>query len=209
MVPNALLLLASQILSRSHEATVPWAAMHCVNPKKSFVDYLSLSFITLWVIFAFINRIINISGKERKLSNRSWMFEKVVDYYKLQPKDASQGWPNNLQILNEKIKNEKKNSKIARKVMVIDFFLTDIMSSLAWEINWLCFSFAYGLSGTIITWISCSQPTDEFGYCWGSVMQMGLGQMIPLILLILPVFAILESFSKCDVKFCQLSYSFT
>jgi hypothetical protein len=203
MLPNAGLLLASQIQSSGLSWVAPWTAMHCVDRNTSAADGLAVSFITVWLVFAFVNRIINICGEGQKISERSWVFEKLVHHLKLQPKE---GWPTNLKVFTKAVKHPIKDKKHTRgrkyeqilfiNIRLLIFFLTDIMNSLAWEIMWLSFAFIYGLTGTIVAWSNCYQPTN-LGSCWGNVLQMGLGQMVPLVLLILPAFAFLESFSKC------------
>jgi hypothetical protein len=200
MVPNAGLLLASQIQSSSLPSVAPWAAIHCVDTNQSTVDLLSVSFITVWLIFAFLNRIINICSEGQKYPDRSWIFEKLVHRLGLKPKERDDGQPTNIKISTKATKNSTREGEwfvqgLVINLRLVSFFLKDIMNSLAWEIMWISFSFTYGLSATIIAWNSCDQPTDQ-GSCWENVLQMGLGQMVPLLLLILPAFAFLESFSE-------------
>jgi hypothetical protein len=198
MVPNAGLLLASQIQSNALPSVAPWAAIHCVDTNQSIVDIVGVSFITIWLIFAFLNRIINICSEGQKFPERSWIFEKLVHRLKPQPKERAEGRPTNIKILTKATKKPTREEELVEGLFItlrlVFFFLNDIMNSLAWEIMWISFAFMYGLSATILAWNSCDQPTDQ-GSCWGNVLQMGLGQMVPLLLLILPAFAFLESFS--------------
>lgn len=197
MVPNAALLLVSQIQSQVLSQAAPWSAKHCVGANAKPSNTLGVCFISVWLIFAFFNRISNICGEEQERPERSWIFEELVRRFSLQPQNPVEGWPSNLTDFTQRMKkftNESFQHHAGSFFTFLIFFEADLKNSLAWEIMWLWFAFAYGLMETIRAWMSCTQP--EHGSCWGDVLQMGLGQMMPLVLLILPAFAILESFSK-------------
>jgi len=211
MVPNAGLLLASQIQSSVVFSAAPWAAMYCVDTNTRTVDILGVSFIAVWLVFAFFNRIVNVCGEEQKIPERSWIFERLVHHLKLQPKDRAGGWRTNLEVLTEATKKLTRRGVADRllfDIHILIFLIKDMVNSLAWEIMWLSFAYVYGLTRTITIWTGCGQPTD-LGSCWGNVLQMGLGQIVPLVLLILPAFAFLESFSEFQCASIQTNcYSY-
>ena len=200
MAANAALLLASQIQSNGLHGFPSWAAMHCIKPTRTPFDYLSISFVTIWLVFAFVNRIINVCSQPESLSERSWLFKLAVRCFKLKPQDESKGWPTHSQYYDQFTSGFREPyttfQEIRLCIYLVLFFLVDVMDSLFWEILWLCFSLVYGLTGIALAWQHCSQPTKELGKCWNSVREMGLGQMLPLILLILPVFTFLETHCK-------------
>ncbi|KAE8449038.1 hypothetical protein EG329_008626 [Mollisiaceae sp. DMI_Dod_QoI] len=153
--------------------------MHCIKTNQSAYDVISISFISAWLVFAFLNRIVNICYKQ-SISERSWLFEYVVLHFKLEPEGESQKWHTDRERLDERLAKlpERRTAvqDLVYCVALLLFFLEDIMGTL--------------------TWTNCSQPTDNSDSCWPKVLEMGLGQIIPLILLTLPAFAFLESFAE-------------
>jgi hypothetical protein len=57
-----------------------------------------------------------------------------------------------------------------------------------WELIWLFFGLIYGISQLVVAWIQAENQSR------GSLFVMGFGQMVPIILLVLPVLAGLEVF---------------
>ena len=198
MIPNAGLLLASQILSNGTHDFPPWASMHCIKLKRSPFDIISTCFITVWVVFAFTNRIINVCSLQKSYSKRSWLFEVIAKRLGLKPEDQSKGWSTHSQRFERFVSRFPERRTTSQEfllcITLVLFFLVDVMDSLFWEILWLCFSLVYGLTGVALTWGHCSQK--DLGTCWPGILQMGLGQIIPLVLLILPAFTFLESFGE-------------
>jgi hypothetical protein len=199
MLPNAALLLASQIQSNGLVGFPSWMAFHCVKVNQSAYDAIAISFIAVWLVFAFFNRIVNICYSQDR-PERSWLFEFLVKRFKLKPDGARAEWPTAQERFDERFVKLPERRTTAQELSLsgalLLFFLEDIMGSLFWEILWLIFSLAYGITGIFMVWGTCSQPGDEAGSCWPDILEMGLGQMMPLILLILPVFAYIESYSK-------------
>jgi hypothetical protein len=199
MLPIAGLLLASTIQSSGISVFyAPWHAVHCVVGQSAFVDMFSVSFITVWLVSAFTNRIMNVYLNEQEQHSRSWLFGKIMD--RIDPLPPGQSRPSNLDILRAYhiIQQPQKGFGATLKTnrVLFEFALREFNSSFAWEIVWLIFSFLYGLTNTIVAWKFCSEPDNEPGSCWSSILQMGFGQMVPLVLLLLPFLALLESFGK-------------
>jgi hypothetical protein len=184
MIPNAAILLANQIQSNGLSGFPSWVAVHCIESKRSPFDIISISFVAVWLFFAFTNRIINVCSYKQLSSDRSWLFELIVYYFELKPEDEGKGWTTHSQWLDQCIRKYPEPRTQSQELLVcialVLFFLLDIMDSLFWEILWLCFSLVYGITGITLTWGHCSQPNEALGSCWNRVLQMGLGQMIPL-----------------------------
>lgn len=200
MLAVAGLLLASQIQSNGSYSEDSWSALHCTTIDSVTVDTLSITFIAVWLVFAFTNRILSVCATEASAPVRSWFFEKVMDRLKPLPLGTSR--PTNLEILRTRkaiTEAEKPFGLIGAYMGLYGFVLREFMSSFAWEISWLIFSSAYGITSTIMSWDNCSQPGEEFESCWGKVLEMGFGQIVPLVLLLLPFFALVESFCKFDM----------
>jgi hypothetical protein len=201
MLPNAGLLLASQIQGNGLFEVPSWMAFHCVKANQSYYDAIAISFISVWLVFAFFNRIVNICYSQDR-PERSWLFEFFVKRFKLKPDGARIDWPTAQERFNERfIKLPERRTSVRALSLsgaLLLFFLEDIMGSFFWEILWVLFSLAYGLTGLFTIWGTCTQPghDDDYGSCWPDILEMGLGQMMPLLLLILPVFAYIESYSE-------------
>ncbi|KAF2691577.1 hypothetical protein K458DRAFT_398025 [Lentithecium fluviatile CBS 122367] len=192
MLAIAGLLLASQIQSSGKYQYAPWSAMHCVRDKSTPPDVLSLAFITIWLFFAFTNRIVDICTTGHISTSRSWPFEKIMS---LLSAEEGTGRTSEDILRNSKwVKSPQKTltARFGTTLVLLDFVWREFAGSFAWEIAWLIFAFAYGLVSTIVAWSSCAQLDNELGTCWGSVLEMGFGQMVPLILLLLPFFGLLE-----------------
>jgi hypothetical protein len=202
MLAIAGLLLASQAQSSGVEQYAPWAAMHCVDAKDQTVDALTTAFITIWLVFAFINRITRVSITEDVPRSRNWFIEKLIHHCDPLSTDAIKR--SNLDRLKASKAFKKPRNSLVSKLSyhgsLYEFVLREFVGSFAWEVAWLIFAFAYGLTSTIASWSFCQQPTDDgAGSCWSTVLEMGFGQMVPLVLLLLPFFALLESYGKIDV----------
>ena len=199
MLPIAGLLLASIIQSSGTYFYAPWDAIHCLNNNGQPIDIISVSFITVWLVTAFANRISNVCVADDKQRERSWLFQLILD--RIDPLPSGQTRLTNVEILEAKAKVIKQQPKKGFTLVIAELFqfaIVEFSYSFAWEISWLMFSFGYGLSSTIIAWSSCFQPDDALGSCWDSVVEMGFGQIVPIVLLVLPALAFLESMGKLD-----------
>ncbi|KAF2730917.1 hypothetical protein EJ04DRAFT_567287 [Polyplosphaeria fusca] len=178
MISNTALLLAGQIQSNGMLGFTSWTAVRCIKADQFTYDVMDLFYALTF-------------------AERTWFFEYVALLCNLEPAGGSEKWPTSLQRYNERI--ARCNGEFGVYLYASAHFCVwfeAMVGSLFWEILWLALPLAYGLTGIAVGWVNCSQPPGSSDTCWSKVLEMGLGQMIPLITLLLPLFSFLESFAE-------------
>jgi hypothetical protein len=198
MLAIAILLFVSQIRSSGiNKSEKSWYITSCVEGNYNVSSIVPASFVTVWLVFAFLNRILSIFHDIESSSSRNWF---VINLVKHIDPESDVATRTNLAMLKDHIVDLLEKEPPSRleqfrfHLHVAAFVLREFMGSFTWEIAWILFSTSYGLTSTIRSWNSCGQPDGEA--CWGSIRKMTIGQIIPLVLLLLPFLALAESFGR-------------
>lgn len=189
----ALLIAARTIrVTISNEAAKPTDAVFCVYGQarsSTVVDYFSLC----WLLYAFISRTgqvyVRKSGDEDDDSRHRFF-------------DGLKRWINpNTELTTPLRRSLARISKIKQRNLAwpkplrislnVQFGVLaykEFVASFAYEIVWTIFGFVYGATLSAEAWQFCQSLDADLGQenCLRPALQMGFGQIVPLVLLILP-----------------------
>lgn len=171
-------------------------AMYCAvsRPNLSDTAYLIpyLLPILIWLVAAYVNRLTPIYAEDRGDPSRSWLFHymmlKVDPHY--ESTEPVEGHVEAIRRI-KKIKNEQ--GVLLRALIWYELFrhaYLQLTGSFLWDLMWMSFALIYGISQLVVTWVQNSTQSD--GNNAHFLFDMGFGQIVSIILLLLPALAALE-----------------
>ncbi|KAF1999214.1 hypothetical protein P154DRAFT_577151 [Amniculicola lignicola CBS 123094] len=141
------------------------------DKRKGFLELMQMIFIIIYLIYAYFKRLMPLYLSPIPTGDRRRLAMAQKH------NQAVAGWRRTRSIPE----NTTRVSAYRMAVLVFIEFNASFISTIAS----ILFMGAYGLTRTILIWSSHSIE-----------LEMGLGQMVPLILLVLPVFALIETLSE-------------
>jgi hypothetical protein len=196
MLLIAVLLLAAEVISYLNifQPNLENVAMYCaLHPRK---DDALLGFLpnllpaATWLVAAYINRLGAVYVKTPSDSSRSWAY-----YYAIIKADPNFVPPTRVDPQAKAIDKIRlvreepgRSHWILNWMELIRFAHVQLIGSFLWELIWVFFGLIYGISQLVVAWIQVESQKKS------SLFVMGFGQMVPIILLVLPVLTALEVF---------------
>lgn len=194
MLLIAVLLLAAEVISYLSIAqpNLKNMAMYCsLRPRSSYLATILIYLLPIitWLVAAYVNRLAAVSVKTRADPLRSWVYHYAIlkadaNFVPPVPVDRRARAIDKIRAANDQPSRLKKS--ILNLFELVRFAYAELISSFLWELIWLLFGLVYAISQLGNTWRKFESPNKS------SLFVMGFGQMVPIILLVLPVLAALE-----------------
>lgn len=201
MLVVVVLLLAANSISvttdLSHSRNRPSDAIFCAYRKTKYkaVDLFGI----IWLIYAFTTRVIQVSIPEPSDTSRQRIFDRLRSRL------------DNMPTIRDRVSSriatlrQQEHLSVLAKLSLLwnafYFAYIELSSSFAWQVIWLTFSFGYGVRISADSWSFCysmaeflQDPSSDPARCLTPALQMGFGQIVPLVLLALPVLSFVGAF---------------
>ncbi|KAK1765410.1 hypothetical protein QBC33DRAFT_544239 [Phialemonium atrogriseum] len=201
MLVVVVLLLAANSISvttdLSHSRNRPSDAIFCAYRKTKYkgVDLFSI----IWLVYAFTTRVIQVSVPEPSDTSRQRIFDRFRNRLGNMPTIRDRV-SSRIAALRQQ-EHPSVSTKFHLAFSAIYFAHIELSSSFAWQVIWLTFSFGYGVRISTDSWSFCysmaeywQDPSSDPARCLTPALQMGFGQIVPLVLLALPVLSFVGAF---------------
>jgi len=187
------LLLTANIMSYTIDigsySLQPSDAMFCAFGKSKAgaqVDY----FTTVWLIYAFTTRSILVCRKGSHNHSRVMLLDLIKKWI-----DPGFTGSTAQERFLDRLSQLDAQKRVIRQLCILYLACLELTASFTYEIIWLIFSFSYGVRLSAITWQFCYKQEDEStASCLKPALEMGFGQIVPLVLLLLPLLSWADSF---------------
>ncbi|OCK73708.1 hypothetical protein K432DRAFT_410468 [Lepidopterella palustris CBS 459.81] len=199
MLLIAALLIAGNFMRTTTDISLAWQrpdlCLYCLFNNSSLRKKASVGvdiFSMIWLFSAYANRLVALYDSDVTTHSRSWIYRCFMRKGSRQRSD-----PYTRQNILDKIHAVCESHRAPRSKAFINaahllsLAYVEMKGSFWWEIVWLLFGAAYGLTTVFTVWFSRSQSGQLF--LGATATTMGFGQIVPLLLLILPIFAALEA----------------
>ena len=134
--------------------------------------------IPLFLLFAYGNSIVPLYSRHAKVGLLGWVAESLRGFWDLKPR------PSNISRLRTGLASGFRNRMSPRSCLYFSlFFFSEYLDSFLWQITWLFFGNVFG-----ITQIYCYRWANRPAV-HGDENSMGFGQIVPLLLIALPILA--------------------
>lgn len=196
MVVQGYLLIKSRV-DLMNPCLIPWRQMFCGRPTTLARGAFRVVLYTAWGSLSLLNGLANLCINSVDQASRGWLHSNLLQDREVSSRAAAQTSRGNSSNSSNSI--NAMRTVIARngdmESVIILFIAGEFHTSSLWDITWMLSTYAYGLRYVIGLWRDCAQPPAEEGpgKCWHSILNMGLAQIMALILLLLPVLGLMES----------------
>jgi hypothetical protein len=148
----------------------------------------NLSLIVVWLIFAYVNRIEALFDQGRGKGSESWAIKYFTKKFnpELLDEDDHQRAIKRISKLSELQHSPVERHFLTGLALTI-FANAQLRSSFLWEIIWIHFAFIYGITNLALIWM-----TPFFAASYSGITTIGFGQLISILLLILPFLNVAE-----------------
>ena len=191
------LLLAASVISTSTDVSFsvnqPSDAVFCAYRKQSKdmgIDVFSM----IWLIYAFITKTIQVFVSEPSAPGHNRIFDRLR--IRLDHKRTVRD-----RVLDKLEANSHQSKKLIFRANALYFAYIELSGSFSWQIIWLVYSFGYGVRISIDSWTLCysfnrfqENQGEDPATCLTPALSMGFGQIVPLVLLILPILSFVGAF---------------
>ncbi|KAI9877796.1 MAG: hypothetical protein M1830_002767 [Pleopsidium flavum] len=189
------MLLAAEVISELAMFNHPYLPVHCAltvkdsSPSSGFPGEKVLIWLLLYLIIGYGNRITSLYNEDSALTVFGWLLRKaqrkagVLEGMTYQER-ARRALDN-----IHGVRRRKIWQNFTDYVSISGFFFDQLLNSFLWQLMFATFGFIYGLLEVCVNrWVDFYY-TDNVG---AGADAMGFGQIMPLLLLLLPILAALE-----------------
>lgn len=197
MFAVVILLLAASVISTTTEVTFsvnqPSDAVFCAYRKQSKNAGIDL-FSMAWLIYAFITKKIQVFVSEPSEPGQNRIFDRLRR--RLNHNSTVRD-----RVLSKLAANAQRRERLIFRANAVYFAYMELSTSFLWQIIWLVYSFGYGVRISISSWTLCysfnrfhEDQGEAPATCLMPALNMGFGQIVPLVLLVLPIFSFVGAF---------------
>lgn len=214
MILVALLLIAAEVLASlwtpvglNFYCVIKGAAVKPTGLKATRSDDFSLvnlAFIAIWLVFAYTNRLSELY-QDRK--PHGWLYDPFVSRLREELGDRH--------LLQKAMEITGVNAapvtdSLKKPIRLLIFYAAayqQLATSFFWEIAWLMFSMSFGLTQIITVWKRLPASPfagedlldeDQISIARDTIHHMDFGQMVPLLLLVLPFLSAIEAIEDME-----------
>ncbi|KAK3364546.1 hypothetical protein B0T25DRAFT_530470 [Lasiosphaeria hispida] len=191
MIIFGVMMLASLVLSQSASFTSPEQQIRCaladfrfvVSDKLAWIQYGNTALLLWFVISSYGTAMGGLFDKSFYNFMGSWYFWLA---FKVKNKNSEQ-------YVNDRIKKSEELSRdgVSSKpdLKTVAFIAQEIARSFLWKMVWMLFYFNFALTNFFMVWL-------QGDYLQESLSTWGFGQIMPMLLLVIPVFTFIDLINR-------------